>query len=118
VARQSVIILGLPELKTALASKVEELLAASTTVVRQEVDAIRDDAVRLAPRHTGALEEGIHAQASGPEGDVRSTARHSTFVEHGTYRNKAQPFMMPAANRARKRFPKRAADIIRAALGG
>lgn len=118
MAKSTITIEGIPKLKAALAQKVEELRAASTTVVAEEVAAIRVDARTTAPRLTGDLEGHITSESAGPAGTVRSTSRHAGFVEHGTYKDKAQPYMMPAATRARKRFPKRAADIIRAALGG
>jgi HK97 gp10 family phage protein len=109
---------GFPELEAALAKKVTELRDAAEEAVRLETDIIRDDAVKFAPRDSGELEAGIRGRSNGLGGTVRATARHSTFVEHGTSSTKAQPFMTPAAKRARRRFPERAADIIRKALGG
>jgi HK97 gp10 family phage protein len=114
----SVTIEGLPELRAALARKTAELRAASTTAVAEEVGKVRDDAVLLAPRKTGALEAGIRGEAAGLTGAVTSSARHSTFVEHGTYKDKAQPFMRPASEAARHRFPSRAAAILRSVLEG
>lgn len=109
---------GLPGLKVALAKKAEELHAAAAVVVAQEVDEIHDDAVRQAPRDKGDLQRGIRTEVVGAEGTVKSTSRHAGFVEHGTYKDKAQPYMQPAAEKSRRRLPKRAVDIIRAALGG
>lgn len=109
---------GIPALKAALARKVKELHAASTTAVAEEVDLIRRDAVKEAPQDTGDLRRKIRGESDGLKGTVRSTARHAGFVEHGTFKDKAQPYMAPAADRARRRFPKRATDIIRKALGG
>ena len=111
-------ILGIPEMNAALARKAEELQAAAKEAVSQEVENIADDARRTAPRKTGALRASIRGDASGLRGTVKATARHATFVEHGTYKDPAQPFMHPAAERARKRFPQVARDIISKALGG
>lgn len=118
MAKENVTILGLPQLKAALLEKVDELRKASQMAVADEVQKVRDDAVKFAPRHTGNLEDGINADAAGLKGTVRSTSRHSMFVEHGTYKDRAQPFMTPAAERARKRFPATATAIIRSVLEG
>lgn len=118
MANELLTVEGIPELKRALATKVAELVAAATEVVGQEVEAIRADAEEHAPRLSGDLQEHVVAEHAGTKGVIRSTSRHALFVEHGTYKDAAQPYMRPAAERARKRFPARAAAIIRAALGG
>ncbi len=117
MAKQRVTVVGLPELKTALAATVARLNAGATMAVAEEVNAIRDDARRIAPRDTGDLESHIDAAARGAEGTVKSTSRHAGFVEHGTYKDAAQPYMEPAAQRSRMRAPKRFAEILRTALG-
>lgn len=118
MSKELVVIKGLPGLKAALEAKAEELEAAAVMVVAEEVEVIRADAERGAPELTGDLREHIVGEAHGTRGRIRSTSRHAGFVEHGTFKDEAQPYMGPAADRARPRFPKRAADIIRAALGG
>ena len=107
---------GLARLKKNLAEAGTKTREAAEQAVASEVDEIRDDARRMAPRKTGALRAGIRARANGLDGTVKSTVRYATFVEHGTYRDKAQPYMAPAAALARLRLPKRAADVIRVAL--
>lgn len=109
---------GLPELERALAQKTSELRVAMTSLIAEEVSAIGTTARMVAPRKSGELRAGIRSEALGEEGSVRSTARHSTFVEHGTKGRRAQPFMMPAAEMARRRIPARAAAMLRRVLGG
>lgn len=111
-------ILGLGKLDAALARKAKELQAAAKEAVGQEVENIADDARRTAPRKTGELRSSIRSDHGGLKGTVKATARYATFVEHGTYKDPAQPFMHPAAERARRRFPQVARDIIAKALGG
>ena len=118
MSKADITVHGLGELKRALANVASETRKGAEAAVAEEVAAVRDDAVKFAPRHTGKLEAGIHAEPAGLSGTVRSTARHSQFVEHGTYKDPAQPFMQPAAVRSRRRLPERAAAIIRAFLGG
>lgn len=116
--RELALIKGIPELEAALAKKVEELRASNMAAVAEEVRNIEADARERAPRDTGELQDDIVSRAEGLEGTVRSTSRHSIFVEFGTFKDSAQPFMKPAAEKARRRFPARAAAIIKTALGG
>jgi HK97 gp10 family phage protein len=118
VSKAKLTLNGVPGLEAALRKKVEELRAAATVAVTEEVTLIHADAVLIAPRDSGDLVEKIDKQANGLRGSIKSKSRHAGFVEFGTYKDGAQPYMHPAAERARPRFPKRAASIIRAALGG
>lgn len=96
-----------------LAAKLRKLPNSVRTGLRHavtgEVDEVADDMRRGAPRDTGELIESIQAEVypDGLGGTVAATARHATFVEHGTEDTPAQPFAVPAAERARRRFPDR-----------
>jgi HK97 gp10 family phage protein len=103
-------------MRAALEQAGTELHAAAAEAVADEVGDVQRDARRLAPVKTGELRRKIQAESSDLTGEVKSTARHTPFVEHGTYRDKAQPFMAPAALLARRRLPKRAAKLIKVAL--
>lgn len=98
-----------------LPRKVREGLA---TAVKDETNEVVADMRRTAPRLTGELIEGIQAEIApgGLSGRAVSTARHSTFVEHGTEDTPEQPFMTPAAERARRRFPSRIKSEVGAEL--
>lgn len=116
MAREVISIKGLAGLKAALADASSKAHEAAVKAIKEETDATRDDARHRAPVKTGKLRESIRAEAEGLNGEVKATARYAPFVEHGTYRDKAQPYMAPAADKARSRLPKRAAEIIKAAL--
>ena len=68
--------------------------------------AIADDASRGAPVRTGALRASIYHQRR-PSGSTRMTWRigalapHTIFVEKGTRKMAAQPFLRPALRRRR-----------------
>jgi len=113
----SVKIEGLGELEAALKLKVAELREGAVAAVAEEVELTANDAESGAPVDTGHLRGSIQRRAGDLEGEVRATARYAAFVEHGTYKDPAQPFMKPAADKARRRFPATAAAIIRKALG-
>lgn len=112
-----VTVIGLPALQAALATKAALMRAAATAAVAAEVDKIRGDAVAEAPRGaTGDLASGIDGEANGTMGQVRANARHSLFQEFGTSRHGAQPYMTPAAQKARSRFVGRVSGAIRKAV--
>ncbi|MEV2236701.1 HK97-gp10 family putative phage morphogenesis protein [Micromonospora sp. NPDC049891] len=94
-----------------LPGKVQDGLRAA---VRDETNDVVDDMRRTAPRDTGDLVRGMQTEitSDGLGGRAVSTARHSTFVEHGTEDTPEQPFMAPAAERARRRFPGRVKDAV------
>lgn len=52
-------------------------------------------ASQIAPRDTGYMAEHIHAEKGNPV-QVISEAPYSGYVEYGTYKMAAQPFMRPA----------------------
>lgn len=64
------------------------------------------DAKRGAPVDTGFMRNNIHASwsSSGLRGVVTSHANYSFFVEFGTRKAPAQPFMFPAFLIAQRRF--------------
>ena len=113
---RSTTVIGLGHLKAALAKAGSDTRRGAEEAVAEEVEAIRADARRIAPHRTGDLERHIDSEADGLHGTVKSKARHAGFVEHGTYKDKAQPYMRPASELARRRLPKRAAEVIRIAL--
>lgn len=116
MAKSGVTIEGLGRLQRNLSLAAMQARAAAQAAVVAEVAAVRDDAVSGAPVDTGELRDGIVGKPMGLDGEVRATTRHSDFVEHGTSKDPAQPFMAPAAERSRKRFPVRAGAMIRASL--
>ena len=51
----------------------------------------------LAPVDTGELRDSIHAVLIGHgEAEIRVEARHAPYVEFGTYKMAAQPYLSPA----------------------
>lgn len=111
-----IVIEGMAQLQRAVVMTAAKARAAAEKAVAEEVAEVGDDARSTAPEKTGALRAGIKQRAGGLEGEVEATARHSTFVEHGTFKDTAQPYMGPAAERSRKRFPARAGALIKAAV--
>ncbi|HHB1033555.1 TPA: HK97-gp10 family putative phage morphogenesis protein [Vibrio cholerae] len=72
--------------------------------VLQSTMSIETNAKKRAPVDTGKLRGSIKGTAKGLEGEVTATAEHAPFVEFGTRRMGAQPYMGPAAEQERPRF--------------
>lgn len=114
-----VTIKGLPELNLKLKRLVQVLEAAGERAVKAQTKETADDMRRAAPVLTGELKAGIQEEfnASTFTGKAVSTAAHTTFVVHGTSDTAANDFMTPAAERARREFPKRVTTEINRELG-
>lgn len=56
-----------------------------------------DAAQAIVPVDTGALKNSIAAEVDGFTGVVSTNMEYAWFVEDGTYKMAAQPFMRPAA---------------------
>jgi HK97 gp10 family phage protein len=60
------------------------------------VDHVWPTAQRLVPVDTGFLWSSIKGKTSGGSFEVKASARYASFVEFGTSKMAAQPFMTPA----------------------
>lgn len=85
----------IPELIAAV--EVEAQRKAAETAKKIEVDA-----KARAPVKTGHLRSSIVAQSAGKEAFVAAEAEYAAFVEFGTYKMAARPYLSPAveANKA------------------
>lgn len=84
----------LPQLAGELKGKGEALVAETARKVAE-------DAARRAPVRTGALRDSIHPEQRGGGWYVDVDVPYGVYVEYGTSRMGAQPFLWPAleANR-------------------
>ena len=58
----------------------------------------------LAPVDTGFLRASIEASVKGLTGEVVSMAEYGIFVEYGTWKMRAQPYMGPATRKVAPKF--------------
>lgn len=108
---------GIPELKAALAQKAEAIRLAAEEAVAQEAELIKKDAQEHAAVRSGELRDGIEVEHEGATATVGSSSHHGAANEYGTSKMPAHPFMHPAAELARERFPKRVEERLRKAIG-
>lgn len=81
---------------------------------RENATDLQATAVRRAPKRTGFLAAHITIKKIGPiRYDITAEADYSGFVEHGTSRMAAQPFLQPALVEVKPRAEKRLADALR-----
>ena len=79
--------------------RVPKVLGEST---RTTTEKVRETARTNAPVDTGELQGSIDSEMlSEFEGRVFATAEHAPYVEFGTYKMQAQPFMGPAVEQHR-----------------
>lgn len=73
--------------------------------VRKAAADVEGGAKALAPVDTGALKGSIGVSMHGPlSAEIGPTQNYSVYVEFGTYKMAAQPFMGPAADRVEPGF--------------
>lgn len=82
--------------------------------VQETAAAIAEDAASRAPVDTGALRDSIGASGSGLAARVTVGVPYGIYVEYGTSRAPAQPYLWPAVEAARSAY----LDGWRAILSG
>jgi HK97 gp10 family phage protein len=71
-----------------------------------------------APVRTGALAGSIRGSVVGQEAIVTAAVRYGVFVEYGTSRTRAQPFLRPALEASTDTIVRAFEDNAQAALAG
>lgn len=84
--------------------------------VKNTTDQVEQDAKTRVPVLTGELRDSISGSARGLKGEVKTDLRYAQYVEYGYGHGPAQPFMMPAADRADEQFPADVEDAVVRAL--
>lgn len=72
----------------------------------QAASGIVELAKENAPVATGELRDSIHVEKDGTDHKVVADADHAVFVELGTSKMAAQPFLGPAAAKVRRNLAK------------
>lgn len=109
---------GVDDMTAELVRRMGAARAAAEEQLGREAKAVADDMRRNAPRRTGELRRGIVWEHRGDEAVVRSTARHSRFIEFGTRKVPRRPYVRPAALRSERRLPKRISTAVREVTEG
>lgn len=92
VSRIKVEISGFAETDAVLSS----IRADVADAVRKAAEAVAEEARRMCPVDTGALRNSITVSSDGSRAEVVAGKDYAVFVEFGTYKTAAQPFLVPA----------------------
>lgn len=79
------------------AEKIRETLPAA---LMAGAEAVADSARSMCPVDTGRLRSSIGVSQSGNGAEVYAGEDYAIYVEFGTYKTAAQPFLMPALSAA------------------
>jgi HK97 gp10 family phage protein len=74
---------------------------ATARYARAVAKAVEEDMVALCPVDTGELVNSIRVEGAGSTVYVTVGTDHWSFIEYGTSKMQAQPFIRPALNRRR-----------------
>lgn len=69
---------------------------AVNATAQQWANQVETEAESLVPVRTGRLQDSIEADVSEGSAKVGSSLRYVEYVELGTYKDEAQPFLQPA----------------------
>lgn len=95
---------------------IPRLQAAAGKEVEETARRVQTDAKQIVPVDTGALQGSIDIEVSGLTAEVFTTLRYAPFVEFGTYKDRPQPFITPAADRQARDYPARMGAVVVTAL--
>ena len=79
---------GIDDLKNKLKNNLPNGIAKAGEAVVKQAQAI-------CPVDTGALRESIHSEAEGLTAIVSANTHYALYVEMGTYKMPAQPYLVP-----------------------
>lgn len=89
-------------------TKINELLSTipgnKNKAVREAANYILGEARTLAPVRTGHLRSNSEVEGEGGNSLIKFNAEYAAYVELGTRKMAAQPFLTPAVNRGEKRL--------------
>jgi len=77
---------------------VSNVEAASPRAVQAGAQRVEQTAKSTVAVDTGELRDSIRHEVSGEEARIGAGAEHGIFVEFGTYKMGAQPFLRPAVD--------------------
>jgi len=87
----------------------------TSKVVRKAAFDIEGWAKAVVPVDTGALKNNIDTKVAtdGLSAEVKTNMKYCEYVEFGTYKMAAQPYMTPAAERVRPHFTAAMNQLLR-----
>lgn len=97
-------ITGRQQLLAAIQEANKQLEAATESVLDGTAGNVEADAKDNSPVRTGRLRNSIAIKKSKLRREIGTDVPYSGFVELGTYKQKAQPYLFPASEKNRPGF--------------
>lgn len=120
MAKTNVTWSGLDKLMEELGATAEATIDAAASAMKTTTGQVQAQAKQIAPKRTGymannILVEPVKKTAASVTGTVNAKADYSSFVEFGTYKMSAEPFIRPAVSAAQSLFIKTTMDKLKEA---
>ncbi|WBM89866.1 HK97 gp10 family phage protein [Lacticaseibacillus rhamnosus] len=111
---------GLDSLMEQLGTTAAKTIEAAASAMKLTTGQVQATAKQVAPKRTGYMANNISVDpvkktATSVTGTVNAKADYSSFVEFGTYKMSAQPFIRPAVSAAQSLFIKTTMDKLKEA---
>lgn len=111
---------GLDSLMEQLGATAAATIEAAASAMKLTTGQVQATAKQVAPKRTGYMANNISVDpvkktATSVTGTVNAKADYSSFVEFGTYKMSAQPFIRPAVSAAQSLFIKTTMDKLKEA---
>lgn len=111
---------GLDKLMEELGATAGATIEAASSAMKLTTGQVQATAKQVAPKRTGYMANSISVEpvkktATSVTGTVNAKADYSSFVEFGTYKMSAEPFIRPAVSAAQSLFIKTTIDKLKEA---
>lgn len=109
---------GLDKLMEELSATAGATIEAASSAMKITTGQVQATAKQVAPKRTGYMANNISVEqvkktATSVTGTVNAKADYSSFVEFGTYKMSAEPFIRPAVSAAQGLFIKTTMDKLK-----
>lgn len=111
---------GLDKLMEDFGATAGATIEAANSAMKTTTGKVQAQAKQIAPKRTGFMANNISVEpvkktATSVTGTVNAKADYSSFVEFGTYKMSAEPFIRPAVSAAQSVFIKTTTDKLKEA---
>jgi len=86
------------------------------TALEAGANVVKADAKLRAPVDTGQLRASIQHQVNEDSADIGTNVTYAEYLEYGTSRQRAQPFLRPALDENEQQIRNVVAEILRGAF--
>lgn len=111
---------GLDNLMEQLGATAEATIDAAASAMKTTTGQVQAKAKQIAPKRTGVMAGNINVKpvkktSTSVTGTIEAEKDYSSFVEFGTYKMHAEPFMRPAVDWGQSLFIKTTMDKLKGA---